>query len=107
MKYQVMRVICMFDLPMDTAKEKRIYQLFRKELIKEGFVMMQYSVYVRTCPTREYAKRLEKRVEGIAPEKGNVRLLTVTEKQYTDMKIIVGSKNTTERTIGSERLLIL
>ena len=57
-----MRVICMFDLPMDTAKEKRIYQLFRKGLIKEGFVMMQYSVYVRTCPTREYAKRLEKRV---------------------------------------------
>ena len=107
MKYQVMRVICMFDLPMDTAKEKRIYQLFRKGLIKEGFVMMQYSVYVRTCPTREYAKRLEKRVEGIAPEKGNVRLLTVTEKQYTDMKIIVGSKTTTERTIGSERLLIL
>ena len=102
-----MRVICMFDLPMDTAKEKRIYQLFRKGLIKEGFVMMQYSVYVRTCPTREYAKRLEKRVEGIAPEKGNVRLLTVTEKQYTDMKIIVGSKKTTERTIGSERLLIL
>ena len=102
-----MRVICMFDLPMDTAKEKRIYQLFRKGLIKEGFVMMQYSVYVRTCPTREYAKRLEKRVEGIAPEKGNVRLLTVTEKQYTDMKIIVGSKNTTERTRGSERLLIL
>lgn len=102
-----MRVICMFDLPMDTAKEKRIYQLLRKGLIKEGFVMMQYSVYVRTCPTREYAKRLGKRVEGIAPEKGNVRLLTVTEKQYTDMKIIVGSKNTTERTIGSERLLIL
>ena len=89
MKYKVMRVICMFDLPMDTAKEKRIYQLFRKGLIKEGFVMMQYSVYVRTCPTREYAKRLEKRVEGIAPEKGNVRLLTVTEKQYTEMKIIV------------------
>ena len=75
----------MFDLPMDTAKEKRIYQLFRKGLIKEGFVMMQYSVYVRTCPTREYAKRLEKRVEGIAPEKGNVRLLTVTEKQYTEI----------------------
>ena len=47
----------MFDLPMDTAKEKRIYQLFRKGLIKEGFVMMQYSVYVRTCPTREYSTK--------------------------------------------------
>ena len=54
MKYKVMRVICMFDLPVETEEEKRGYRGFRKSLIKEGFIMMQYSVYIRTCPNRDY-----------------------------------------------------
>ena len=62
MKYKVMRLICMFDLPTDTAKEKKAYRIFRKKLIQEGFVMMQYSVYVRVCLNRDYAKRIEKRL---------------------------------------------
>lgn len=107
MKYKVMRMICMFDLPTETGQEKRIYQIFRKNLLKEGFVMMQYSVYIRTCPNRDYCKRLEKRVQKMAPEKGNVRLLVITEKQYRDMKLIVGSRNETEKAIGVERMIIL
>ena len=97
----------MFDLPVETAEEKRIYRIFRKDLLKEGFTMMQYSVYVRTCPSREYANRLEKRIHKFAPEKGNIRLLVVTEKQYTDMKLIVGSKSETEKRIGTERMIII
>ena len=93
MKYKIMRVLCMFDLPVETEKERRSYRIFRKALMKEGFVMMQYSVYVRVCPSREYANRLEKRVAKIVPPKGNVRLLCVTEKQYEDMKLLVGSKS--------------
>ena len=50
MKYRVMRMMCMFDLPMETEKEKRAYRIFRKNIIREGFYMMQYSIYVRTCP---------------------------------------------------------
>lgn len=107
MKYKVMRMICMFDLPIETEKEKRIYRIFRKNLLKEGFVMMQYSVYIRTCPNRDYCKRLEKRIQKVAPEKGNVRLLVITEKQYLDMKLIVGSKNETEKAIGVERMIVL
>lgn len=107
MKYNIMRMICMFDLPVETDEEKRKYRLFRKDLLKEGFVMIQYSVYVRTCPSRDYCNRLEKRVQKIAPSKGNIRLLVVTEKQYEDMKLIVGSKNETEKVIGTERMIIL
>ncbi len=63
--------------------------------------MMQYSsAYVRTCPNRDYCRRLEKRVQRLAPEKGNVRkvMLVITqEKQYRDMKLIVGSKSETEK----------
>jgi CRISPR-associated protein Cas2 len=97
----------MFDLPVETDSEKREYRAFRKNLIKEGFVMMQYSVYVRVCPSREYAKRLESRIKKFVPQEGNVRLLCVTEKQYSDMKLLVGSRTTAETAIGTQRLIVI
>ena len=69
--------------------------------------MMQYSIYMRTCPTREFSRRLEKRIQSFVPENGNVRLLTITEKQYDDMKLLVGSKSLTEQVVGSERMIII
>ena len=107
MKYKIMRMICMFDLPVETEDEKRAYRMFRKNLIKEGFVMMQYSVYVRVCPNRDYANRLEKRIKKIVPLEGNVRLLCITEKQYEDMKLLVGSRSTAETAIGTERMIVI
>lgn len=107
MKYKIMRVLCMFDLPVDTDEEKRAYRIFRKNLIKEGFTMIQYSVYVRVCSNRDYAKRLEARIQKFVPLEGNVRLLCVTEKQYTDMKLLVGSRTTAEKAIGTERLIVI
>ena len=97
----------MFDLPVDKEQEKRSYRNFRRDLLKEGFVMIQYSVYVRTCPNRDYCNRLEKRIKKIVPNKGNIRLLVVTEKQYEDMKLLVGSKNEIESRIGTERMIII
>lgn len=102
-----MRLMCMFDLPIDTAEEKRAYRIFRKNLIKEGFVMMQYSIYVRTCPNRDYADRLEGRIRKFLPKAGNVRTLIITEKQYEDIKIMVGSKRSEEDRIGTERMIII
>lgn len=107
MKYNIMRLMCMFDLPVETDKEKRAYREFRKQLIKNGFVMMQYSIYVRTCPSREYTMRLENKIKKFVPQSGNVRLLTITEKQYNDMKLLVGSKSLKEAAIGTERMIII
>ena len=107
MKYKIMRVLCMFDLPVETDEERRAYRTFRKNLIKEGFIMIQYSVYVRVCPNRDYARRLESRIQKFIPLEGNVRLLCVTEKQYTDMKLLVGSRTTAETAIGTERLMVI
>ena len=107
MEYKIMRMLCMFDLPVDLPEEKKEYRECRKNLIKEGFTMMQYSVYIRTCPSREYGIRLESRIRKFAPLKGNIRLITITEKQYDDMKIIVGSKRLNEERVGSERLTII
>ncbi len=103
----MMRMFCIFDLPTITVSERKDYSNFRKQLIKEGFVMVQYSVYMRTCPNRNFIERLEKRVEKITPNRGNVRLFCITEKQYEDMKIIIGKKNDTEAKIGTERLILL
>ncbi len=106
MKYSVMRVLCMFDLPTTTKAEQKAYRKFRTAIINEGFYMVQFSVYARTCPNREFANRLETRIKKYVPKQGNVRLLTVTEKQYTEMKLLVGKVSSTEK-IGSERLVII
>ena len=106
-KYKIMRMLCMFDLPVETEEQRRAYKIFRKNLIQEGFVMIQYSIYVRICPSREYANRLENRIKKGIPQEGNVRLLCVTEKQYADMKLLVGSRQTAETAIGTERLIII
>ncbi len=107
MDYKIMRMICMFDLPVETDEERRAYRKFRKDIMKEGFVMIQYSVYARVCPDRQYAKALEVRLKKITPTQGNVRLIMVTEKQYQDMVLLVGHKNVSEEKIGTERLIIL
>ncbi len=102
-----MKMLCMFDLPVDTADQQRAYRKFRKDIMSEGFMMIQYSVYVRTCPNRQFANQLEKRLQKIMPKEGNVRLLTVTEKQYDDMKIMVGSKKLSEEALSIERMIII
>lgn len=107
MKYKSMRMLCMFDLPVETETERRSYRIFRKNLLKEGFSMIQYSIYVRVCPSREYADRLEQRIRKIVPNQGNIRLLCVTEKQYDDMKLLVGTRTGNEKMVGTERLIII
>ncbi|RMC51630.1 CRISPR-associated endonuclease Cas2 [Lactobacillus sp. ESL0228] len=94
----------MFDLPTETAQQRKEYRQFRKKLINEGFLMMQYSVYVRVCVTRQTAQFLEKRVKKLLPKGGIVQSLMVTEKQYNDMHFLVGKpiedvRNMSDRTV--------
>jgi len=102
-----MVILCMFDLPVETKAEQREYRTFRKKLISEGFYMLQYSVYARVCPNRDYAHAIEKKLQVGLPKAGNVRLITVTEKQFKEMKLLVGKKCVTEEVVGSERIIIL
>ncbi|MBN7276407.1 CRISPR-associated endonuclease Cas2 [Lactobacillus acetotolerans] len=99
-----MRLMIMFDLPVETADERGEYRQFRKKLINEGFLMIQYSVYERVCVTRQTAKFLENRVKKFLPKGGVVQSLMVTEKQYNDMHFLVGNpvddvRNTSDRTV--------
>ncbi|WP_416353195.1 CRISPR-associated endonuclease Cas2 [Agrilactobacillus fermenti] len=85
-----MRLMIMFDLPVETADERRNYRKFRKALINEGFLMIQYSVYVKVCVNRKSAKFAEARIKTYLPRNGLVQSLMLTEKQYNDMHFLIG-----------------
>jgi CRISPR-associated protein Cas2 len=80
----------MFDLPTDTKRARKEYALFRKMLLGDGFTMMQYSVYARPCPSQENADVHVGRVERSLPPNGEVRVLTITDKQFERMRIFWG-----------------
>ncbi len=80
--YHIMWLFVFFDLPVTTKKERRQASRFRKDLQKDGFSMMQFSVYIRHCASKESADVHMKRVKGFVPEKGQVSILSVTDKQY-------------------------
>jgi len=97
----------MFDLPVDTPNEKRQYRIFRKELIRNGFTMLQYSVYYRALQNRAGSKKYEKAIKQFLPTHGEVRLMAVSEKQFNDMQILVGSRSKQEELVGSKDLVII
>ena len=85
-----MWLMAMFDLPVDTKDARRQYAQFRKALINDGFMMLQYSVYARYCPSEEVASSYKQRIRPFLPPDGQVRLLCVTEKQFGKMEIYFG-----------------
>ena len=99
-----MRVLIFFDLPVKTATERKKATQFRKALLKDGFYMIQFSLYGRICNTIESAKMHEERVSKNVPEYGSVRSLIVTEKQYASMNILAGEKKKKEKKITTEQL---
>lgn len=97
----------MFDLPMETKADQKRYRIFRKHLIENGFIMMQYSIYYRTLPNRSQLQKYEHLIKEKTPKDGNVRLLYVTESQFQDMKLLAGSKTMQEEIIGANRLVVI
>jgi CRISPR-associated protein Cas2 len=90
--YRIMWVLVFFDLPTETPKERKIYALFRKNIIKDGFQMFQFSIYMRHCASRENADVHIKRVKKILPEKGHIGIMCITDKQFGMMEIFHGHK---------------
>ncbi len=101
-----MRVIVLFDLPVTTAAQRREYTRFRKFLLKSGFVMQQESVYSKLALNTMVAQRIAENVRKSKPNEGLVQMLTITEKQYSRMEILVGETKS-EVLQSDERLVIL
>lgn len=87
-----MRVMVFFDLPVETAAQRKEYRLFRKRLIKEGYLMVQESVYAKLAVNDANANAAIRQLRKFRPPSGVVQALKVTEKQYASMAFITGNK---------------
>lgn len=90
--YRVMWLFCFFDLPVETKSQRKLATGFRKDLLKDGFSMMQFSVYIRHCASRENLEAHMRRVEKFTPKTGSVSMLAVTDKQFGQILNILGSE---------------
>ena len=101
-----MRVLVYFDLPVLTSENRRAYAKFRRFLLKNGFLMLQESVYCKLALNSSAVNAIVDNVHKNKPEEGLIQLLTVTEKQYAKMDIILGQVKS-EVLDTDERLVIL
>ena len=101
-----MRILVMFDLPVGTESERKNYRLFRKYLIKSGFLMLQESVYCKIAQNTTVADAILANGRKNRPDDGLVQVLKITEKQYSRMEYIVGESKS-DVLDSDERLVVL
>ena len=106
--FKVMWLMLMFDLPTQTKKQKKRYTWFRQELRKEGYMMLQYSVYGKIFSSVESANLGKKRIKDFVyknVKSGNIRLLLFTDRQFASMEIVIGKKAEEEKNEPVQLLL--
>ncbi len=96
--YRAMWVLVMFDLPVTSKRQRKAATGFRKDLLQDGFNMIQYSVYSRPCPTEENATVHVQRVKNALPPDGEVRILRFTDKQYGRMECFLSAESSSFET---------
>lgn len=92
--YRIMWVLVFFDLPTETKRDRQVATKFRKQLLDDGFTMFQFSIYLRHCPSRENAEVHIKRTKNNLPKQGQVGILCITDKQFGQMELFHGQKET-------------
>ncbi len=88
--YRFMRLMVFFDLPTKTSENRRNYRKFRKNLIQNGFFMLQESVYCRMVINEAMAKSVVAKIESFKPPAGMICVMVVTEKQFAGISFIIG-----------------
>ena len=101
-----MRMLVFFDIPVKTKRQRRIATGFRNFLLKDGYHMVQFSVYARICNGMDAVEKHRVRLRAALPENGSVRLLVITEKQYETIEILVGNLHQEEGPWICEQLSI-
>lgn len=100
--YRIMWVFVYFDLPTQTAGERKAYAKFRKGLLEDGFTMIQYSIYARHCSSRENAEVHTKRVKLMIPKEGKVILFEITDRQFGNMEFFEGRARAVEQGLPTQ-----
>lgn len=101
-----MRILVAFDLPVQTKTERKVATKFRNFLVKDGYYMIQYSLYARVCNGYDSVHTHHERLLNNLPDNGSIRYLVITEKQYESMEILVGDLKKEEDPITPEQLTL-
>lgn len=101
-EYRIMWLLVFFDLPTETKKERKAYSDFRKKLQCDGFIMFQFSIYIRHCASRENADVHIQRIKSILPKKGKIGILCITDKQFGNIELFIGKKEVPVSTPGQQ-----
>ena len=104
MEEKYMRVLVMFDMPTRTKEDRKNSTQFRQKLIKDGFIMLQFSVYVRIC--KGVANSHLNRLDTMLPPKGHIRALILTEKQFDNMRLLLGVRSECEKANAPRQLTL-
>jgi len=105
MELSFLYIVIMFDLPTTSKKDLKKYTKFRKQMLNDGFSMIQYSVYIRICKSNYSANAHIKYIKKIIPLKGEVRILKLTDKVYNSMEILKNFKKTNEEKLGVQTVI--
>ncbi|MDG6881624.1 CRISPR-associated endoribonuclease Cas2 [Phocoenobacter uteri] len=101
-----MRIIVFFDLPVTTKSKRRAANQFRQFLLKDGYQMLQLSVYSRIVRGRDSLIKHHKRLCQNLPEEGSIRCLEVTEKQFASMQLLLGELKIQEKRVNANQMLL-
>jgi CRISPR-associated protein Cas2 len=101
-----MRMMVFFDLPVVSTTDRRNYAQFRRFLLNDGYDMIQFSVYGRIVNGHDAEEKHLKRLVANLPPKGSIRLMTVTEKQYAGIKLLVGLPLFQEKKVSANQMLL-
>ena len=91
---------------MVTRTERRAYTIFRRFLINDGYDMIQFSIYGRILNGNDAEKKHMKRLVDNLPPAGSERCLSVTEKQFASMKLLVGLPLFQEKAVKAQQMLL-
>lgn len=99
-----MYLVLFFDLPTKTEGERRVANRFRNDLLKDGYFRIQLSCYARICKGLDTVHKHIRRVKQFCPNKGSVRIIKVTDKQYGNMLTLIGERSISEKIAGEQIL---
>jgi CRISPR-associated protein Cas2 len=85
-------ILVAFDLPVLTHQQRKAATGFRKALLEDGYMMLQFSVYARACVSLERLDRHADHLQSIAPTAGNIRVFFFTNQQWARSIGIHGQK---------------
>ena len=103
-RYKIMWLFLFFDIPVKTKPQAKEANLFRKELLKNGFIRVQYSVYSKVVTSKEEITLVSNRIKLSLPIKGHIEILQITDRQYED---IICFKNTKKEVLKNPSQLVL